>query len=96
MPGHTSATPLAATCRPEVEGTLRNDIHALIDRLPARVLLGIRPVLAKYAALSDAHGVDRCDPAGRPMTLCYRGRCQPAPPEDVPPARATPNPPACP
>ena len=84
MPGHRSATPLGATCRPEAEGTLRNDIHALIDRLPARVLLGIRPVLAKYAALPDAREIDGSPPARRPMTLCYRGPCRPAPPANVP------------
>lgn len=74
MAGDVNTVPLDAGSLHSDEDALRDDVHALIDRLPVEILAGIRPVLAKYATLPcSSTSTPR---AGRKTILYPRGPCR--------------------
>ena len=73
MRGDANAIPLGSSGLESVEGPIRAEAHALIERLPPNILVAILPVLQKYAARGNS-----VRPPGRPdkgrITIHHGGR----------------------
>jgi len=71
MAADANTIPLGGGCLRIDDQVLRDDVHVLIDRLPADILTGIRPVPAKYAALRGRRPGGRCAVAVERTTVRY-------------------------
>ena len=71
MAGDVNTVPLGGGCLRIEDQALRDDVHVLVDRLPADILSGIRRVLAKYAALRGRRAGGRCAVGVERTTVRY-------------------------